>query len=650
MNKLNPLNKEEKKVREFLHKLGDVEYRGETFVDYDYNLSGYQYYGRYQGIYFTLYVTYEDGIYLRVNTKNSEETKEFLFKLSEVFGTNLDKLNFSIINFHMFKLEQLPEEIINLTSNNDEIHLFTKNNRIYVDIQDNIDLAYDKETKKFTILGIKNWETYKKIRNGLDEDIREALDKLSVSKPEFLFEVKEGDLVELISKRKENILTFLNKLTPISEKLKKIVISDNQVLVNNLLVELKDGNWEINIPLKEFEKLLDLDISIEVYKDFWVIKVYRGYLTKITKALNIESEYITHTKKLSPYFDPTEKYYVFMRPVEEDNNYYIVSSENIEKFLLSLGVNVEKQNIITDSFELSGNNYTYNIIKGEKDELHIKIYKGNNFLTSLKTYLWYFGVNTFDDLKKLDKEKIIDILNRQLNEEYFYPMSSHQVKKYVKKLIKHTIHLIDETINEVTTQSLDFTSSIKSLVSIDCIFDKDCTVNLELESGFGEVTAYYSLIGTTKGHMPVPIFLDYVQPVRNRSEEEQTNIVKNILYSIKGYGNVPQTERDYDDSDTNVRGTSSLLFQEAIVLYNKLRKGETNETEENNEKGDYIDDNDVYQCPKGTLPDGIGYCRQFDYSELMKKPLDELTNDILEALLKMRKKFGEIKKSFSKND
>jgi len=645
MNKLNLLNKEEKKVGEFLHKLGDVEYRSETFVDYDYNLSGYQYYGRYQGIYFTLYLTYEDGIYIRVKTKNSEETKEFLSKLSEVFGTNLDKLNFSTVSFHMLKLEQLPEEIINLTSNNDEIHLFTKNNRIYLDIQDNIDLVYDKETKKFTILRIKNWETYNKIRSMIDDDIREALDKLSVSKPEFVFEAKEGDLVELMSKRKENILTFLNKVTPISEKLKKIVISDNQVLINNLLVELKDGNWEINIPLKEFEKMLDLDISIEVYKDFWVIKVYRGYLTKITKALNIESEYISHTKELSPYFDPTEKYYVFIRPVEEDNNYYIVSSENIEKFLLSLGVNVEKQNIITDSFELSENNYTYKIIKGGKDDLHVKIYKENKFLTSLKTYLWYFGVENFEDLKKLDKEKIIDILNRQLNEDYFYPMSSYQVKKYVKNLIKHTIHLIDEAINEVTTQSLDFTSSIKSLVSIDCIFDKDCAVNVELESGFGEVNAYYSLIGTSKGHMPVPIFLDYVQLVRNRSEEEQINLVKNILYSIKGYGNVPQTERDYDDSDTNVRGASSPLFQEAIVLYNKLRKGATDETEENKENEDY-----VYQCPSGTLPDGIGYCREFDYKELMKKPVDELTNDILEALVKMRKKFGEIKKSFSKTE
>jgi hypothetical protein len=641
MNKLNPLNKEEKKVREFFHKLGDVEYRGETFVDYDYNLSGYQYYGRYQSIYFTLYVTYEDGIYIRVNTKNSEETKEFLSKLSDVFGINLDKLKFSIINFHMFKLDQLPEEIINLPSNNDEIHLFTKNNRIYVDIRDNIDLVYDKETKKFTILGIKNWETYNKIRSMIDEDIREALDKLSISKPEFLFEAKEGDLVELMSNRKENILTFLNKLTPISEKLKKIDINDNQVLVNNLLVELKDGNWEINIPLKEFEKLLDLDISVDVYKDFWVIKVYRGYLTKITKALNIESEYITHTKKLSPYFDPTEKYYVFIRPVEEDNNYYIVSSDNIEKFLLSLGVNVEKQNIINDSFELSENNSTYKIIKGEKDELHIKLYKENKFLTSLKTYLWYFGVDNFEDLKKLDKEKIIDTLNRQLNEDYFYPMSFYQVKKYIKNLLKHTIHLIDETINEVTTQSLDFTSSIKSLVSIDCIFDKDCTVNLELESGFGEVNTYYSLIGTSKGHMPVPIFLDYIYPIRKMSDEEQINVVKNILYSIKGYGNIPQTERDYDDSDTNVRGASSPLFQEAIVLYNKLRKGETDETEENKENEDY-----VYQCPNGTLSDGIGYCREFDYKELMKKPIDELTNDILESLLKMRKKFGEIKKSF----
>jgi len=261
-----------------------------------------------------------------------------------------------------------------------------------------------KETKRnLPYLGIKNWETYNKIRSMIDKDIREALDKLSVSKPEFLFEAKEGDLVELMSKRKENISTFLNKLTPISEKLKKIVISDNQVLVNNLLVELKDGNWEINIPLKEFEKMLDLDISVEVYKDFWVIKVYRGYLTKITKALNIESEYITNTRKLSPYFDPTEKYYVFIRPVEEDNNYYIVSSDNIEKFLLSLGVGVVKQNTISDNFELSENNYTYNIIKGEKDELHIKIYKETNYLTSLKTYLWYFGVENFDTLKNLIK-------------------------------------------------------------------------------------------------------------------------------------------------------------------------------------------------------------------------------------------------------
>ena len=643
MSKLKPLKTEDKKVREFLQKLGDVEYRSSIFVDYDYGLSGYEYYGRYHGIYFTLYVTYEDEIYIKLNNliKDSDDTKEFLSKLSEVFGVNLDKLKFSTISFRMFKLEQLPEEIINLTSNNDEVHLSTKNNRIFFSIQGNLTLVYNKETKKFTILGIKNWGTYEKIRRAMDEDVREVLDKLSVSQPELLFETKEEELVELEGKRKKNVLTLLNKLTPISEKIKKIVIGDNQVLVNDLLVELKEGNWEINIPLNELEKLLNLNITVELYKDFWAIN---GYSTKITEALNIESEYLTNTKKISPYFNPTERYYVFIIPGDKENNYYIVSSENIEKFLLSLGVNAVKQNTITDSFEISGGNLTYKIIKGGKDEIHVQIYKGNNFQTSLKTYLWYFGVENFDDLKKLDKEKIINIIENQINEDYFYPMSIDQVKKYIGNLINNTIHLIDEAIDEVITQNLDFTSSIKSLVSIDCIFDKDCTVNLELESNFGQVDTYYSLIGTSKGHMPVPIFLDYVQPLRSMSDEELISITKNILYFIKGYGNVPQTERDYDDSDNNVRGTDSALFREAIVLYNKLNKEETEEAEENNEEGDYIDD--VYQCPQGTLPDGIGYCRQFDYSELMNKPIDELTNDILESLLKMRKKFGEIKKSF----
>jgi len=640
MRELKPLNTEEKKVREFLHKLGDVEYRSSTFVDYDYNLSGYEYYGRYRGIYFTLYVTYEDGIYIRAKIKNSNDAKEFLAKLSEVFNVNLDNLKFSRISFRKFKLEHLPEEIIDLTSDNDKIRLSTKNNRIFFSIKNNLTLVYNKGTKKFTILGIKNWKTYEQIRSNIDEDVREVFDKLSVLQPEFLFKTKEEELVELEGKRKKNILTLLNKLSPISGKIKKMVMGVNQVLINDLLVKLKEDNWELNIPLNELEKLLDLNITIEVYKDFWVINVSRGYLPKITETLNIKSEYITNTKKISPYFNPTERYYVFVRPGEKEDNYYIVSSENIEKFLLSLGINVVKQNTITDSFEISENNLTYKIIKGEKDEIHLQIYKGNKFQTSLKTYLWYFSVKNFDSLKKLDKEKIIKIIENQINEDYFYPMSSDQVKKYVGKLINNTMHLIDEVINEVIAQNSIFTSSIKSLVSIDCIFEKDCTVNLELEYGFRQVDTYYSLIGTSKGHMPIPIFLDYVQPLRNMSGKKQINIIMNTLDFIKGYGNVQRTERDYDDSGNNVRGAKSPLFQEAIVLYNKLRKGENS---------DYVND-DIYHCPKGTLPDGIGYCREFDYKELMKKPVDELTNDILESLLKMRKKFGEIRKSFTKTE
>ncbi len=87
-------------------------------------------------------------------------------------------------------------------------------------------------------------------------------------------------------------------------------------------------------------------------------------------------------------------------------------------------------------------------------------------------------------------------------------MSFKQVKQYVEKLIDNIISYIDETINLVQNKSPDFTSPIKDIAEINCIFDKYCEVALELDEQ-DRLSSYYSLISTNEGHMPVPIFLEY---------------------------------------------------------------------------------------------------------------------------------------------
>jgi hypothetical protein len=245
----------------------------------------------------------------------------------------------------MFRVQSLPEEIINLTTDDDKIYLSIRDDRIFISIEDNISLLFDKEAPKFIILGIKNWESYKKIRGSIDQDVREVLDKLSLSKPEFRLETYGGKLLELEGKRKEDVLWLLNKLAPIIEKIKinEIIIRDNKVILNNILLEL-ENDWKVVVPVNEIEKLLLLGkpVSIELHRDFWLINVHRDYLSKVISALNIQPIFITNTTKLSPSFDKTENYYVFTMPDDDydDDYYYIISSSDIKKHLLTLGIKI----------------------------------------------------------------------------------------------------------------------------------------------------------------------------------------------------------------------------------------------------------------------------------------------------------------------
>jgi len=171
-------------------------------------------------------------------------------------------------------------------------------------------------------------------------------------------------------------------------------------------------------------------------------------------------------------------------------------------------------------------------------------------------------------------------------------------------------------------------------------------VTLELDEA-DRLSSYYSLIGTSEGHLPVPSFLEYVT-TEGKSDEEDISITKNVIYFIRGYSKeIPESERDYSFDD-NVRGAESKLFQEAVVLYNKLLNGNKLHYTEDDE-GCY-DDEEEYECPERTLPDGMGYCRNFDYQSLMEKSEDELANDIIESLIKIRHKMVNIREKMLKSD
>ena len=656
----------EEKAKEFIESLGNVECHKGTFVDAEHHLSGYHYACeyKYHDIHFTLYVDSVDSnnIYIKSTIENSNEAEEFLSKLSEAFNVDLNKLRFSTVRFDMFRVQMLPEEIINLTTDNDKIYLSMRDDRIFLSIEDNIYLLFDQDEHKFIILGIKNWESYKKIRGSIDQDVRELLDKLSLSQPEFRLETYGGKLSELEGKRKENVLWLLNKLTPIIEKIKinKIIISDDKVILNNILLVL-ENDWEVVVPVNDIEKLLLLDtpVSIELHRDFWLIKVHRDYLSKVTNALNIEPIYITNTKKISPFFDRTENYYVFTMPDDDydDDYYYIISSSDIKKHLLTLGIKIVQQDNNVDNFEIINDSYKYVIIKGERgDEIHIKVYRQDKFLTSLRTYLWYFGVKDFSELKNLNKEKVVDIINRQIKERYFYPMPFSRVEQYVMTLIDNTINRIDEAINDVKNKIPSFTKPIKNITSISCLFDKNCEVKLELDE-IGSLSSYYSLLSTSQGHLPVPIFLEYagIETESSCDNEGDISDTKNIIYFIRGYDeSIQEDRREYYLPDDNVRGAESELFQKAVVLYNKLtpptkRKLYYIEDEEVREY--YIDEEDEEnECPEYALPDGFGYCRDFDYQPLMQKTEDELANDIIESLTKIREKMVNIREKMLKSD
>ena len=293
-----------------------------------------------------------------------------------------------------------------------------------------------------------------------------------------------------------------------------------------------------------------------------------------------------------------------------------------------------------NSFEIVSGNHKY-ILTGKTlidDTILIEFRIEGNLWDCLKTYPWYFGVTNFEELVNLDKDEIIEIIERQFNEKYFYPMPYEQVRKYVKTLIKNTIESIDVAIDHVKNKIPDFTSLIKNVTSISSIFDGK--VKLVLDEEHDKLSEYYSLITTDAGHMPVPIFMQYLE-VGVRSDEDKISILKNVLYFIKGYDEkIPEERRDWESELTDdVRGAKSELFQKAVVLYNKLPK----------EKRYPVDDEDEYysyECPEDSLPDGIGYCRNFDYEDLMKKTEDELANEIIESLTKIREKMLSLKEYY----
>ena len=636
------------KAKEFIESLGNIECREGSYIEVC-GLNGYYYWCESQSKWFTLIVN-NSGVYIRTPFHFSK-SEQVLSKLSEAFNINIDKLRFSQLGFFcVFKLEPLPVEIINLTTDdNDEIDLSTtKNNRILIDVRDKISLLYDKGTKKFITLGIKNWGTYEKIRDSIDQDVREILDKLSLLKPEFIVKT---DYVEeplgLEGKRKEITLKLLSKLMSIFDKINKIEVRineyENEVTLNDIVLELKDENWGDDIPIDVIEKLLTLkNAVIELHKDFWFIKVHYNHLLEVASILGIDPMQTIHDinpiKESLLFYEPRD-YYIFTADYSGDY-YHIVPSRNVRKYLqLLLGVDIRQQGT-SDSFEINDSDRKYVIIKGHDDEIHVGIYKENNLLTSLRTYLWYFGVESFNELKNLSKEKIISVVRRQIDERYFYPMPFAQLKQYVLTLINNTIIFIDEAINSIETKTPDFPSMVKDIDEINCIFDENCQVALELDEA-DRLSSYYSLIGTSEGHLPVPSFLEYIL-TEGKSDEEDISITKNVLYFIRGYDKeIPESERDYSFDD-NVRGAESKLFQEAVVLYNKwLNENKLHYTEDDEE---YDDE----ECPEHTLPDGFGYCRDFDYEQLMQKSEDELANDIIEALIKIRENMTKIKEKMSK--
>jgi hypothetical protein len=642
-----------RKVQEFIKNLGAECHENKFFEDDVYDLSGFLYTCDYKNKWFDIIVDPSKGVYIKAPF-NFSKAEQIVSKLSETFEINLNKLRFSMIGFYgVFKLESLPDEVINLTTDADEIDLSTKNSKILIDIRDKISILYNKETKKFNVLSIKDWETYRKIRSYIDQDIREILDKLSLSKLEFIVKYDENEEIWLEGKRKEIMLKLLSKLVPTINKINNIEIRineyENEVILNDIVLELKDENWEFDMPVDVIKKLLSLNdtVVIKLYKDFWFIEVHNDYLLKVASILGIDPMQTVHAinpRKESLLFYEPRDYYIFTGDYSGDY-YHIVPSRNVRKYLqLLLGVDIRQQGT-SNSFEINDGDHKYVIIKGHEDEIHVGVYKENNLLTSLRTYLWYFGVKSFNELKNLSKEKIIDLINRQINERYFYPMPFAQLKQYVLTLINNTIIFIDEAINSIQTRTPDFPSMVKDIDEINCIFDDNCQVTLELDE-VDRLSSYYSLIGTSKGHLPVPSFLEYVT-IEGKSDEEDISIVKNVLYFIRGYDKkIPESERDYS-SDDNVRGAESELFQKAVVLYNKwLNENKLHHTEDDEE----YDDEEECECPEHTLPDGMGYCRDFDYRSLIKKSENELVNDIVESLIRIKEKIVNIREKMLKFD
>jgi len=646
---INQINQEkqtyyETMVKKFIESLGNIECCKKTsdgIYSEIYNLNGYYYRCDLKNKWITLIID-PTGVYIRAPFHFSK-ADQVLSKLPEVFGINLNKLRFSEVSFiGVFKLESLPDEVISLTTDDDEIDLSTtKNNRILIDIRGKISLLFDKETHKFIVLEVKDWKTYEKIRNIVDQDVNEMLDKLSLSKPEFIIKTDYVEPVGLESKKKENMLKLLNKLTPIIQQINKIIVDDDEITINNLVLQLKDENWQFDIPSDEFKKLLTLDVPVvlKLHKDFWFIEVHYDYLPKVTSILNIQQIRDLNPKKNSLLFYETKDYYIFSLS-DCDNYYHIVSSKNVQKYLQLLDYYIFSLSDCDNYYQLEINDDYKYIIKGHDDEIHIGVYGGNKLLSSLRTFLWYFGVKDFDGLKNLSKEKIISVVRRQINEKYFYPMPFDQVKQHVLTLINNTIIFIDEAINSVKNKTPDFPSMVKDIAEINCIFDRDCQVTLELDEA-DRLSSYYSLIGTSEGHLPIPSFLEYITTIEGKSDEEDISITKNMIYFIRGYDKeIPEFQRE-DSFDDIVRGAESELFQKAVVLYNKLL---------NENKLHCTEDDEEYECPEHTLPDGMGYCRNFDYQPLMQKSEEELANDIIESLLKIKGKMTKIREKMLKTD
>lgn len=527
------------------------------------------------------------------------------------------------------ELKQILSRLENYSERNIEM-IPLNNNKIFIYIDGSMFFYYPLQ-KRITVSMIDDWGIYELFRDYIDADVREVLDKFSASKPIIEFEdisgMKDKDYekaIELNGETKKKYLNLLVKLLPIIDKLERFILTVEDdhisILLNNIemILSKNDELENIIMPLDDLQKLFQIDchIVMKLYKDFYVFRDYREnsfIVDEIRKALGTEV-------------------YTFEFP--NDEYIYIIPLQYLKKFLDTNKISPEIKSVVGESFEVTDGELKYVITKHNDDKIHINVMRGNNSIKTLETYLWYFGVKSFDELKFLNPLQIIRIIDKQLNEKYFYPMSYNEVKEKVEILLDNLLSSIDEAIDSIKNRDLTFTKTVKNVISISCIFDNNCSVGIDVDELGNH---YYSLLATDHGHLPIPILLEEYLEYDYIDYEDETALspVKNVIYFVRGYDTyIPEGEREYipPDQDDGVRETVSIIFEKAVILYNKLLGND--------------DDDD---CPWGTLYDGLGYCRKIEHRELLEKSEDELANDLLDVLEEIKEKIFSYRIKISPN-